>query len=320
MKWIGVDQTRRCPRCSLRDSGGRCPDRGKLPGKLPASRRWCTALSAPPPPVPGRESSGCSRFHTRERARAYLYGALGFRRGVPQALPTDCGLHFGATDIHSNGGFVSDDVTVVHPERTVTGPSGSRDGRLSNRPDTDGNPRLVAGSAAVEFVEADGSVGEFRSLFTARGRMSSCPRSESESLSRRRTEAPALPAVLPSAGSPVRRRRAHGSTAAVRRVVSAWERERAHLGARPEPIPEPFDIAVTRRVGADCTVAQAMSHGARVGPIAPFDHGGLDGRGSADLVRSRVPGCRRGGATRRAVAAVQSAGCRACRASRSSGR
>ena len=34
-----------------------------------------------------------------------------------------------------------------------------------------------------------------------------------------------------------------------------------------------------------------MSHGARVGPIAPFDHGGLDGRGSADLVRSRVSDC-----------------------------
>lgn len=30
---------------------------------------------------------------------------------------------------------------------------------------------------------------------------------------------------------------------------------RAHLGPLPEPMPEPFDIAVTRRVGADCTVA-----------------------------------------------------------------
>ena len=38
-------------------------------------------------------------------------------------------------------------------------------------------------------------------------------------------------------------------------VFSAWERERAHLGPLPEPMPEPFDIAVTRRVGADCTVA-----------------------------------------------------------------
>ena len=38
-------------------------------------------------------------------------------------------------------------------------------------------------------------------------------------------------------------------------VLSAWERERGLLGPLPEPTPEPFDIAVTRRVGPDCTVA-----------------------------------------------------------------
>ncbi len=101
--------------------------------------------------------------------REHLYGALGFRRGVPQALPADYELHFGATDIYSNGAFVGTDVTVTHPERTVTEAGGSWDGRLSNRSDADGNPRLVAGSATVEFVEADGSTGEFRSLFTAFG-------------------------------------------------------------------------------------------------------------------------------------------------------
>ena len=104
-----------------------------------------------------------------ELEREHLYGVLGFRRREPLALPTDYELHFGATDIYSNGAFVNDDVTVTHPERSVTESSGCWDGRLSNRPDTDGNPRLVAGSAAVEFVEADGSVGEFRSLFTALG-------------------------------------------------------------------------------------------------------------------------------------------------------
>ena len=64
---------------------------------------------------------------------------------------------------------MNDEVTVTHPERTVTESGGSWDGRLSTRPDADGNPRLVAGSATVEFVEADGSEGEFRSLFTALG-------------------------------------------------------------------------------------------------------------------------------------------------------
>ena len=58
------------------------------------------------------------------------------------------------------------DVTVVHPERTVTESSGYWDGRLSNRPAAGGHPRLVAGSSDVEFVEADGSRGQFRSLFT----------------------------------------------------------------------------------------------------------------------------------------------------------
>ena len=56
-----------------------------------------------------------------------------------------------------------------HPERTVTESGGSWDGRLSSRPDADGNPRLVAGSADVEFTEADGSVGELRGLYTALG-------------------------------------------------------------------------------------------------------------------------------------------------------
>ena len=37
-------------------------------------------------------------------------------------------------------------------------------------------------------------------------------------------------------------------------VAAAWADERAVLGALPDPLPEPFDVAVTRRVGADCTV------------------------------------------------------------------
>lgn len=38
-------------------------------------------------------------------------------------------------------------------------------------------------------------------------------------------------------------------------VLSAWALERAHLSPLPEPLPEPFDLAVTRRVASDCTVA-----------------------------------------------------------------
>ncbi|MDZ7749931.1 MAG: hypothetical protein U5K43_14905 [Halofilum sp. (in: g-proteobacteria)] len=37
-------------------------------------------------------------------------------------------------------------------------------------------------------------------------------------------------------------------------VLTAWAAERAALGPLPEPLPEPFDVAVTRRVAPDCTV------------------------------------------------------------------
>lgn len=38
-------------------------------------------------------------------------------------------------------------------------------------------------------------------------------------------------------------------------VAAAWAEERTVLGPLPEPLPEPFDVVVTRRVSADCTVA-----------------------------------------------------------------
>ncbi len=37
-------------------------------------------------------------------------------------------------------------------------------------------------------------------------------------------------------------------------VFEAWQQEKLHLGVLPS-LPEPFDIAVTRRVAVDCTVA-----------------------------------------------------------------
>ena len=101
--------------------------------------------------------------------REHLYALLRRRPGELAALPTDYELRFGLTDLTSRGTFTGTDVTVVHPERMVTESSGYWDGRLSNQPDADGNPRLVAGTSDVRFVEADGSEGQFRSLFTAVG-------------------------------------------------------------------------------------------------------------------------------------------------------
>ncbi len=37
-------------------------------------------------------------------------------------------------------------------------------------------------------------------------------------------------------------------------VPSAWRSERAALSPLPEPLPEPFDVALTRRVSTECTV------------------------------------------------------------------
>ncbi len=37
-------------------------------------------------------------------------------------------------------------------------------------------------------------------------------------------------------------------------VASAWHGERAALSALPDPLPEPFDIALTRRVSPECTI------------------------------------------------------------------
>ncbi len=102
--------------------------------------------------------------------RQHLYAYLGFRRRpVPEAPPTDYELHFGLTAIDPDGTFRNTDVSVLHPDRIVTQSGGSWSGTLSNVPDDDGYPRLMAGKMGVEFQEADGSRGDFQGIFTALG-------------------------------------------------------------------------------------------------------------------------------------------------------
>ena len=76
-------------------------------------------------------------------------------------------MHFARTPISANGTFESTEVEVIHPERAVVESEGSWSGRFSNIPDTDGNPRLVAGMTDVAFAESDSSLGKFMALFTA---------------------------------------------------------------------------------------------------------------------------------------------------------
>ena len=99
--------------------------------------------------------------------REHLFLALGRRPGDPLATPTDYEILFAPTPIMPEGNFEGTQVTVTHPERTVTQSEGNWGGSLSNRPATDGSPRLVAGLAGAAFDEADGSQGQLSSIFTA---------------------------------------------------------------------------------------------------------------------------------------------------------
>ena len=57
----------------------------------------------------------------------------------------------GAAPLNPNGTFENDDVTVRHRDKTVTGSKGDWGGAVSNIPDRDSNPRLVAGAHKIEF-------------------------------------------------------------------------------------------------------------------------------------------------------------------------
>ena len=85
----------------------------------------------------------------------------------PEAMPTDYEVHLGPAPFNQNGAFRDADVRVTHPGRSVTQSGGQWSGRFSNRPDGDGNPRLVAGITQGEFVEADGGRGFLQGIFNA---------------------------------------------------------------------------------------------------------------------------------------------------------
>ncbi len=103
-----------------------------------------------------------------EIGRSHLRLALGWRQGEPPAAtPTDYEVHLGPTPFTRGGAFRAADVRVAHPGRSVAQSGGSWEGRFSNRPDGEGNPRLVAGTSLAEFTETDGSRGSLEGIFTA---------------------------------------------------------------------------------------------------------------------------------------------------------
>ena len=100
------------------------------------------------------------------RRGGYLFPIITWRSPRPDALPTDYEVRLGATRFNPDGTFENTDITVMHPERTVTETTGLWVGQFSNVPDPDGNPRQVVGCSDVGFDEADGSSGSFISIFS----------------------------------------------------------------------------------------------------------------------------------------------------------
>ena len=96
----------------------------------------------------------------------HLYPYVTWRDPDPEASPADYDLHFSAS-FDSKGAFEDTEITVTHPERTITQAAGTWRGQFSNVPDADGNPRRVVGSSDVHFAEEDGSSGNFTGIFDA---------------------------------------------------------------------------------------------------------------------------------------------------------
>ena len=86
-----------------------------------------------------------------------------------QANPAGYELHFGPGPYNPDGTFEHGILSVRHSTREVTSSSGVFGGQFSNRPNSDGNPRLVTGIYQSDFREADGGRGRFTGLFNAVG-------------------------------------------------------------------------------------------------------------------------------------------------------
>ena len=96
----------------------------------------------------------------------HLFPVVPWQGPDPAALPTDYELHFAAS-LDAAGAFEGTEITVTHPERTITQMAGTWRGQFSNVADVDGNPRRVVGSSDVHFAEDDGSIGSFTGIFDA---------------------------------------------------------------------------------------------------------------------------------------------------------
>lgn len=97
--------------------------------------------------------------------RAHFGVFLGAEASDIEFVGADYEMHLGATPINPDGTFEHTDVTIRHPERTITQSAGAWGGSLSNIPDQAGDPRIAAGFVSAEFEESDDSAGAFVGAF-----------------------------------------------------------------------------------------------------------------------------------------------------------
>ena len=100
----------------------------------------------------------------------YLYNVYGitatgqgYENLALQPAPYELSLHPAAID--ANGTFWGSNMSMTHPDLTITSTTGLWVGRFSNVNDTAGNPRAVAGTNAVYFNTAGGSETVFTGAF-----------------------------------------------------------------------------------------------------------------------------------------------------------
>ena len=94
-------------------------------------------------------------------------GCAGCGSASLDGTPTDYRVRLGATPFESNGVFRGTSVTIEHPNREFVSNSGAWGGMFSNVPDSNGDPRLVAGTLAGQATIADGSKAVFVGAFYA---------------------------------------------------------------------------------------------------------------------------------------------------------
>ena len=97
----------------------------------------------------------------------YLVGVTVTPNGDAETFDvlSDYEFHMGATSLVADGTFTGTDVMLHHPGLSFDSNAGSWGGRFSTKEDSEGNPRLVAGTAGGSATTSGGSTASFVGAF-----------------------------------------------------------------------------------------------------------------------------------------------------------